>query len=122
MKYEYTIYKINTIPHQEYQNLISTVEWAIIFSDGHYSSEARLITDLPIDQIKEFVEITQVSKDQLINWCINTEGGSAFLTQIVEIHRRQIEFLKRQDQSEEYTGQLAFDLSTPPAGTNEVIL
>lgn len=122
MNVDYKIHKVSTLPHEQHQNFISTVDWTIVFSDGIYTSEARLITTLPLTEVEEFVPIEKVSKEQLLTWCINNEGGAEFLSQITEMHRRHIDFLKRQDQAEEYTGNLLFELSPQKPMSNEVVL
>lgn len=94
----YIIHEVKCYPSLSgYDNVIGLVRWAIVFSRNGVESFAGIETnlDFSIQDGSKFVPANEISKDLLVSWLIEKEGGQAFIDMLTEIHAKQLDNLEK---------------------------
>jgi hypothetical protein len=101
--------------HQGQQNVVAEVFWALLFEDEGFESLASTHTLLEIKDLSSFTPIEQLTKEQIVAWCVEAQGGQPYLDNLTTYHTFQVEFQKRRAGIEEYEGELGFSLDGYPS-------
>lgn len=67
-------------------NVIGKVIWAVKFAGGGQEIEGGGSTDLTVFNIKDFKPIDQLTKQDLINFIIQANGGENWVSRLKDIH------------------------------------
>lgn len=103
------IYQIGVQPQiNDSNNVVAFVQWGLSFSRNGHESVAMVATYLPLNDLTVIIPIQELTKDQIIDWCISVEGGKHFIDNLTQIHERQLDVLERQADVVKFEGQLSF--------------
>lgn len=90
MNYTFEIKEVLGYPELNgFSNVIATVEWLVTFEQDGGISFGGGKTSLDTSTIDQnlYVDIQDVSEQQIIDWVIQKEGGEEFINQLIEVHR-----------------------------------
>lgn len=95
MNYTIKITEVYSIPaYNGFKNMISKVRWEIEFERNNFTSLAVIETVLDTDNInniENFTELEDLTKDQIVEWVLNKEGGDNFISMLKEIHSKALD-------------------------------
>lgn len=92
MNYTIKITEVYSIPESNgFKNMIPKVKWEIEFERNNFISLAVIETVLDIDNIENFTELEDLTKDQIVEWVLNKEGGDNFISMLKEIHSKALD-------------------------------
>ena len=95
----FKLYQVQVFENKEgYQNVIGLVRWAVEFQRGALVSRAGAETLLNTSIIQNFVPIEQLTKEQVLWWAFEAQGGQAFIDTISGYHEQDL------DQQEQRVG------------------
>ncbi|MBT8449408.1 MAG: hypothetical protein KJO69_06940 [Gammaproteobacteria bacterium] len=101
--YAATLLTLKTIPEQDGKtDICKAVAWQIKFFDTTYPdsvlSIAEIETVLNTDTLPEnFVEYSQLTHQQILQWTLDHEGGTDFLSELMRYHEGEL--LRQFDQA-----------------------
>lgn len=105
------IYQLGVQPQiGEHTNVVAFVQWGLNFSRNGHESVAMVGTYLPLNDLSNFTLINNLTKDQIIDWCIAVEGGEQFINNLKQIHDRQLDVMERRAGVTKFDGILQFTL------------
>lgn len=88
MNLEFFISRVRTIPAEgENANVVSVIDWFIELSNDIGKSIAGGKTVLDTSNITDFVPLSDVTKQMLVNWFVAAEGGRDFLDMLMVEHQ-----------------------------------
>lgn len=96
MQYTWDIKQLNVLPtYNGYSDVVYSIVWVLTGTDGEYlvTTEGAVLTK--IDEISDFVNYKNLSKDQVLNWAFDLLGNDgkqaakAKLLQIVDSLKNQ---------------------------------
>ena len=92
MDIEREVIQINVLPeHEGRKNVIGSVMWRIVFTDEGVESVAAIHTVLDVyENQSDYVDIENLSDDDIMDRCIGVEGGDDFLTVLAQNHSQEI--------------------------------
>lgn len=92
MNYTINITSVRVFPQRgEYENVIAKVGWSIEFERDGFTSVGLGETAFDVDGIQSFTPFDQVTKEQLVSWVVEREGGQAFLNALAQVHGAAID-------------------------------
>ncbi len=110
---EYKLVRIGVQPQVNGKtNVVAHAQWLLAASRNGFSSTSFVDTLLPLGDLSSFTPIEQLTKQQILDWCIAAEGGQAFIDSLVEHHERILTAEERRAGVELYMGPLAFELDS----------
>lgn len=110
---EYKLVRIGVKPQvNDRTNVVAHAQWLLVASRSGFSSTTFVDTLLPLGDLSNFTPIEQLTKQQILDWCIAAEGGQAFIDSLVEHHERILTTEERRAGVELYMGPLAFELDS----------
>jgi hypothetical protein len=108
---EYKLIRIGVQPQiGDKPNVVAHAQWLLTASRSGFSSISFVDTLLLLGDLANFTPIEQLTKQQILDWCVAAEGGQAFIDSLVEHHERIITSEERRAGVELYTGPLSFAL------------
>lgn len=79
------------------QNVVGRVDWQITFLRNGAQSRGSAQTLLNVDDLSNFVDVNQLTEDQILTWAYNTQGAEVYLNFIYnEVHNSNLNFLEKQ--------------------------
>jgi len=92
MNHTFKITSVRVFPQRgEYENVIAKVGWAIEFERDGFKSLGLGETSFDVDGIQGFTPFEQVTKEQIVAWVIEREGGPAFMAMLAQVHGAAID-------------------------------
>lgn len=92
MNYTINITFVRVFPQRGgYENVIAKVGWSIEFERDGFTSLGLGETTFDVDGIQSFTPFDQVTKEQIVAWVIEREGGQAFLNMLAQVHGAAID-------------------------------
>lgn len=86
--------KLEVLPeHNGFENVVRNVHWKMIITDPYHtdiSSIGTVETMLDIDEIDSFIDITTLTKTQILDWALEKQGGDTFIDTVMPIHQDNI--------------------------------
>lgn len=87
MNYTITITSVRVFPQiAGYANVIAKAGWTIDFEHNGFTSRGMGETTFNVDDIQSFTPFEEVTKEQLVGWIIEREGGQQFIDMLTQIH------------------------------------
>lgn len=83
------------------KNVLARVIWSIEFEDEGYTSMAEVITIIDQDATPGLL-IDELTDEQILEICLNQEGGKEWMDYLTNTHRVQIAEMKFNDLIEVY--------------------
>lgn len=109
------VIQIDTHPEKEgHQHVVSGVRWLMAATRSGFESVAVVYSVLPIDDLSQFTPIEQITKEQLLEWAIASQGGQEWVDSMMAHHDRCLALDEARAGTVPYTGQLAFALDPQP--------
>lgn len=103
------IYQLGVQPKiGEHANVVAFVQWGLCFSRNGHESVAMIATYLPLNDLSNFIPVQELTKDQIIDWCVSVEGGEHFINNLTHIHNRQLDVMERRAGVAQFDGTLQF--------------
>lgn len=103
------IYQLGVQPQIDpHTNVVAFVQWGLSFSRNGHESVAMVATYLPLNDLSNFIPVQQLTKDQIIDWCVAVEGGEQFINNLTHIHERQLDVMERRAGVAKFDGPLQF--------------
>jgi len=90
--YEAKVLEIFVIPEQGGQNnIVKKVTWRVTFFDPDFRrtvmTQAKILTYLDTDTLSDsFVDYSLITQSQILQLCLDHEGGSSFLQNLQGLH------------------------------------
>ena len=81
MAITYTFEKLRVLTDNSiegYSDVVSVVDWKIVFTDGTYESIGLGKTYIDVNDLSSFTAISEVTDDMLEQWVIEDEFGPAW--------------------------------------------
>jgi len=92
MNYTFKITSVRAFPQRgEYENVIAKVGWSVEFERDGFKSLGLGETSFDVDGIQSFTPFDQVTKEQIVAWVIEREGGPAFMAMLAQVHGAAID-------------------------------
>lgn len=83
----YKVYEVGVLPvHGQYENVVARVSWGAEYEDQGFSSQHSDLSLLTVDNIQSFIPIQQVTKDKIIEWCVESKGGAGYMEGLLCAH------------------------------------
>lgn len=89
----------------EKENVIQRVIWRVVFSDTELEDEHITYyaeTLLDINNISNFIQIEDLTKDQILEWALNAQGGQSYIDNISLSAEKRLNILKLKKQTVKY--------------------
>lgn len=106
LNYNFTLQEVGVYPSlADYDNVIKRVVWYIIFSDTELEDEqisVYLETTLDTDDLENFVEIQNLTKEQILQWAFEVQGGQVYIDKMIPFAQSKLDKLKIKNQTVEY--------------------
>lgn len=88
-----------------YENVVKRVIWNIEFFDTEYpdvKSVGSVDTMLNTDDINSFIEIENLTNDDILIWALETQGDQDFINSIQSFHEERLQRLIIESQLVKY--------------------
>jgi hypothetical protein len=117
MNISHKLFSVGVIPTLgQHVNVVKRVRFGIEWEDGGVRSMAFVESILDTSSITDFRPLESLTKDDLIAWGINTQGGQGFVDALAEYHIQQIAYQKEQLGVVDYKEHFEFDGQQQVAG------
>jgi len=73
------------------ENVITYVFWAVEFEMGNFSNQAVVETLINFDPESVFIPAENLTKEQILSWAIEKQGGDVFLEHLEHHHTLQLQ-------------------------------
>lgn len=111
------LHRVDVFPERDgLTNVIGRVFWAVVFERDGVASAGGAETLLAVDNIATFIPIEQLTKEQILEWAFEAQGGDAFVQQIQPYHEQQLDWMVKCKGLVEYKGLTDVATSQPMAG------
>lgn len=111
MNLEYKLTRIGVRPQVgDKANVVAHAQWLLVATRNGFTSASFVDTLLPLGDLSNFTPVDQLTKQQILDWCVAAEGGQVFIDSLVDHHNRVITADERRSGVELYMGPLAFML------------
>jgi len=101
----------------ENENVIAKVEWTVIFERNGFTSVGAGTTLFDVEGIQGFTPFDQVTKEQLVSWVIEREGGQVFIDALSVFHSSMIAIQEIDAQTQSVSLSYVEPQSQSPAPT-----
>ena len=108
---EYKLVRIGVQPQMQGQaNVVAHAQWLLVASRNGFSSTSFVDTLLTLGNLSNFTPIEQLTKQQILDWCVAAEGGQAFIDSLAAHHEVILAAEERRAGVELYLGPLSFEM------------
>lgn len=90
----------------EKENVIQRVTWRTVFYDSELKDNERITyhaeTLLDTNNISNFIQIEDLTKDQILEWALSAQGGQTYIDNISLSAEKRLNMIKLKKQTVKY--------------------
>lgn len=88
----YKLYEVGVLPtHGQLNNVVARVSWGVEYEQEGLCTHHSEVALLQLDDLSSFVPIEQLTKDQIIAWCIQSKGGEEYMQGLLGAHQHLLQ-------------------------------